>query len=102
MKNTQNTAGGKGAPTAKQNQKPGFFKRIGRGIKETFGELKKVSWPTVNETVKQLGAVIAVVLLFLVVLMGFDYVLGLVFDAFKQNLAGDTAAVISSLASLLK
>ena len=83
----------KGKPTPKNNEKPGFFKRTGRSIKETFGELKKVTWPSFGETMKQLGAVIAVVLCFLVVLTLFDFVLGQGFNQFKKALGDDTSAV---------
>ena len=60
MKNdVTKTTPSKGKPTPKKNEKPGLFKRMGRAIKETFGELKKVTWPTFGQTMKQLGAVIA-------------------------------------------
>ena len=72
----------KGKPTPKNNERPGFFKRTGRSIKETFGELKKVTWPSFGETMKQLGAVIAV-----------DFVLGQGFNQFKKALGDDTSAV---------
>jgi len=42
---------------------------------------------------KQLGAVIAVVLCFLVVLTLFDFVLGQGFNQFKKALGDDTSAV---------
>ena len=83
----------KGKPTPKNNERPGFFKRTCRSIKETFGELKKVTWPSFGETMKQLGAVIAVVLCFLVVLTLFDFVLGQGFNQFKKALGDDTSAV---------
>lgn len=40
--------------------------------KETFSELKKVSWPSFKTVVKNTGVVIVVVLLFTVVLFGID------------------------------
>ncbi|MFR6640251.1 MAG: preprotein translocase subunit SecE [Christensenellales bacterium] len=43
-------------------------------MKETFSELKKVTWPSFGEVVKQTGIVLVVVLAFLVVLIGFDTV----------------------------
>ena len=98
MKEAQNT--GKATATPKQNAKPGFFSRLWRGVKETFAELKKVSWPTFAETMKQLGAVIAVVLFFLVILVGIDALLGLAFDEFTKGLSG--GSLISSLSWLIK
>ena len=56
----------------KDNKTPGFFKKIGRWFKETFAELKKVSWPTFGKVLKQTGVVVVVVLIFLIVITGFD------------------------------
>ena len=63
---------------AKKNaaKKPNIFKRMGRKIKEIFSERKKVTWPTFGTTLKQLGVVIAVVLVFLVLITGVDSLLG--------------------------
>ncbi len=57
----------------KKDGKPGFFKRMGAKIKDIFSELKKVSWPSFGKVVKETGIVLMVVLIFLVVLTGFDY-----------------------------
>lgn len=43
--------------------------------KETFAELKKVSWPTFGKTMKQTGMVISVVFIFMLVTLGFDSLL---------------------------
>ncbi|MGN1094467.1 MAG: preprotein translocase subunit SecE [Candidatus Neoclostridium sp.] len=96
MKNdvTQTTPS-KGKPTPKNNEKPGFFKRMGRAIKETFGELKKVTWPTFGQTMKQLGAVIAVVLCFLVVLTLFDWLLSLGFQQFQTALGASVRSLLN-------
>jgi preprotein translocase SecE subunit len=56
-----------------KNKKPNFFQRTGAKIKDTFSELKKVSWPTFAKILKQTGIVLVVVLIFLVVITGFDY-----------------------------
>ncbi len=55
-------------------------KSIGKRIKETTSELKKVSWPTFGKVVKATSVVIVVVLFFTVVLFGIDYVLKLLFN----------------------
>lgn len=59
-----------------------FFIKIGRGIKRGFSsmfqELKKVTWPQFGKVVKQTSVVLGVVLLFLVVVTGFDALLGAV------------------------
>jgi len=57
----------------KKEKKPGFFKRLGGKIKDIFSELKKVSWPGFAKVVKQTAVVLVVVLVFLVVIFGFDF-----------------------------
>lgn len=77
MDNNKNNAvevGAKNEKKVKQkNKKPGFFKRIGLKLKDVFSELKKVSWPSFIKVVKQTGVVLVVVLIFLVVITGFDF-----------------------------
>ncbi len=41
-------------------------------IKDTFSELKKVSWPTFGKTMKQTGMVLSVVLIFGLLVFGLD------------------------------
>lgn len=41
---------------------------MGRKLKETFSELKRVTWPTFPKVLKSTGVVLMVVLVFLVVL----------------------------------
>ncbi len=67
-----------------QNDKP---KKRGR-VKETFAELKKVTWPTFGKTMKQTGAVFVVTIFFLVILLVMDQLLGL---AHRQLIKGLTA-----------
>lgn len=50
-----------------------FFKNIGKKIKETFSELKKVTWPDFPKVVKQTGVVLGVVLAFLVLVTVIDF-----------------------------
>lgn len=58
----------KDTSTAKPKEK----KKRGRVFKETFSELKKVTWPSFGTVVKQTGIVLGVVVLFLAALMLFD------------------------------
>ncbi len=44
-----------------------FFGRIGKRLKETFSELKNVTWPTIPKALKATGVVIVIVLIFLVI-----------------------------------
>ena len=69
-----NNANKKDVKKVKQkDKKPGFFKRLGARLKDTFAELKKVSWPSFPQVVKRTGVVLVVVLLFLVVIAAFDF-----------------------------
>ena len=56
------------AKSENKTKKPNFFVRIGRRLKETFSELKRVTWPTFPKVVKATCVVLAVVLSFLVVI----------------------------------
>ena len=49
-----------------KNKKPNIFVRMGRKLKETFSELKNVTWPTFGKALKTTGVVIVVVLIFTV------------------------------------
>ncbi|PWM48020.1 MAG: preprotein translocase subunit SecE [Bacillota bacterium] len=54
-------------------KKPNLFVRMGRKLKEVFSELKKVTWPTFGKVIKSTGAVLAVVIVFLIVFTGINY-----------------------------
>ena len=56
-----------------KNKKPNIFVRMGRKIKETFSELKRVTWPTLPQALKATGVVIVIVLIFLVVVTGVNF-----------------------------
>ncbi|MCI8475665.1 MAG: preprotein translocase subunit SecE [Clostridia bacterium] len=57
----------------KEEKKPNIFVRMGRKLKETFSELKRVTWPTFPKVVKSTCVVIVVVVVFLVVVTGINY-----------------------------
>ena len=59
--------------TKAKNKKPGWFRRVGAKIKETFSELKRVTWPKLPTVFATTGVVLAVVAAFLVVITGVDY-----------------------------
>lgn len=56
-----------------KNKKPNVFVRMGRKLKETFGELKRVTWPSFGKAMKATGIVLAIVLAFMVVVTGVNY-----------------------------
>ena len=62
-----------------KKKKESRTKKLGKTIKETSSELKKVNWPTFREVAKKTGVVLVVVAIFAVVLLGIDYLLGLLF-----------------------
>ena len=56
-----------------KNKKPNVFVRMGRKLKETFSELKRVSWPSFGKALKATGVVLGIVLVFLVIVTGVNY-----------------------------
>ncbi len=64
-------------PEKKKKEKS---KKISKTVKETTSELKKVNWPTFKTVVKKTGVVLAVVLIAGLILLGIDYLLGLLFN----------------------
>lgn len=56
-----------------KKDKPGFFQRIGRWLREMKSELKKVQWPTKKQTVNNTLIVIACVLVVGVAIWLFDF-----------------------------
>ncbi len=59
-----------------KTKKPNLFTRLGRFLKQSWSELKKVSWPNFNTVVKNTGIVLAVVLFFLLIILGVDALFG--------------------------
>ncbi len=59
----------------KKSDKPNIFKRMWKGLKGIFSELKKVSWPKGKEVGNNTVVVLIVVVIFFVILFGIDYVL---------------------------
>ena len=62
--------------TKTKNKKPNWFRRVGAKFKETFSELKRVTWPKLPTVLKTTGVVLTIVLSFLVVVTGVDSLLG--------------------------
>ena len=55
------------------SKKPNFFVRMGRKLKETFSELKRVTWPSFPKVVKATCVVLVVVITFTVVATAINY-----------------------------
>ena len=62
--------------TKSKNKKPNWFNRVGAKFKETFSELKKVTWPKFSTVLKTTGLVLVIVTAFLAVVTGIDASLG--------------------------
>ena len=54
-------------------KKPNIFVRMGKKLKETFSELKRVTWPTFPKVVKATCVVLVVVITFTVVATLINY-----------------------------
>ena len=66
----------------KKNKEP-KAKKLGKAVKETTSELKKVTWPKFGEVSKKTGVVLVVVLIFGALLLLIDFLLGLLFGLLK-------------------
>ena len=62
--------------TKTKNKKPNWFRRVGAKFKETFSELKRVTWPKLPTVLKTTGVVLVIVAAFLAVVTGVDALLG--------------------------
>lgn len=63
-----------------KNGKQDNGKSFGKKVSATVSELKKVTWPSFGQTVKQTGVVLAFVLMFIVLLLGVNALLGWIFE----------------------
>ena len=59
--------------TDNKAKKPNIFVRMGRKLKETFSELKRVTWPSFPKVVKATCVVLVVVIAFTVVITAINY-----------------------------
>ena len=57
----------------KEEKKPNIFVRMGRKLKETFSELKRVAWPSFPKVVRSTCVVLVVVVVFLVVVTAINF-----------------------------
>lgn len=55
------------------NTKPGFFKRVGKWIREMKSELKKVIWPTGKQLTNNTLVSVVMMVASAIVLWGFDW-----------------------------
>lgn len=55
-----------------KNKKPNVFKRLWKYLVACKGELKKISWPSVSQTTKNFGIVIAVIVVMGLLIFALD------------------------------
>lgn len=72
------------ATSKSKNNKPNWFRRVGAKFKETFSELKRVTWPKFTTVLKTTGVVLVVVVAFLIVVTGVDALLGWLLELISQ------------------
>lgn len=68
-----------------KNKKPSWFRRVGAKFKETFSELKRVTWPKFTTVLKTTGVVLVIVVAFLAVVTGVDALLGLLLEILTKG-----------------
>ena len=61
--------------TKSKNKRPNWFRRVGAKFKETFSELKRVTWPKFGTVLKTTGVVLVIVFAFLAIITGVDKIL---------------------------
>ena len=59
---------------SEKKDKPGFFARVGKWLKEMRSELKKVQWPTKKQTINNTLIVIACVVVVGIFIWLFDFI----------------------------
>ena len=74
----------KKAKAPKEKKKEKKPNRVLRWLKDLKGELKKVTWPTAKDTLKNVGIVILCVLIVGVFIWAFDFLARAVIDALLQ------------------
>ena len=81
-KQLKENASSKSAKKDGKDSKGGFFSRVGKFFKEYRSELKKISWPTFSEVVKNTLITLAVVLMVGIVVWLVDWGVGTLRDTF--------------------
>ena len=66
----------------RKKDRPSLWQRL----RDVFGELKKVRWPTFSQTVAKTGVVLGVVILFSIIVFGIDQGLGQLFRLLTRPL----------------
>ena len=78
----------------KKKKEPG---KVRRWFKDFFSELKKVTWPSFSNVLKQTGVLLLVTVCFLLVMMAFDALLSLMYDGLIGGLTNEAVTALSAL-----
>ena len=77
----ESVSSGKKAKAPKEKKKEKKPNRVMRWLKDLKGELKKVTWPSAKDTLKNVGIVIMCVIFVGIFIWVFDYLARAVIDA---------------------
>lgn len=80
----------------KKNKEPG---RVRRWFKDFFSELKKVTWPSFPKVLKQTGVVLFVTVCFLLVMIAFDSLFGLLLYNYLISGLDESVTAIAALSA---
>ena len=86
---------GKDKNKSKKRKEPG---KVRRWFKDFFSELKKVTWPSFMQVLKQTGTVLLVTVCFLLVVLAFDSLLGFLYTQLLGGLSTESV-LLSALSS---
>lgn len=59
-------------PAKKAEKKPGIFSRIAKYFRECKSEIKKITWPTPRAVFKNMGIILAVIIVIGLFIYGLD------------------------------
>ena len=81
-----------GAEKKVDKKKESFFKKVGKFFREHRVELKKISWPTFKEVVKNTAITLVVVLIIGAIIWLFDWGVSALRDTLIYSVQGDVSA----------
>jgi len=79
-KNVSKTETDKKSAKSEKSKKPGIFRRIGKYLRDTKGELKKIIWPTFPTVLRNTFVTLTVCVVLGVLVCAVDFGLGSLID----------------------
>lgn len=74
------TTSTKAPPKAASSKKPGFFARIGKYLRDSRAEFKKIVWPSKKQIINNTVVVLTIVVIVAVAVWGLDWILSYLRD----------------------